>query len=163
VFGGYQYLHFGNTTTDSVSGSGQSYNGWDGAATFNFNKHLGLTGDFGGGYATIGGVSSHIYTYTGGPVLSLDAGGKINPFVHALFGGAHASASESSVSISENGFTTMLGGGVDVKVNRAIAVRLIQVDWLYYHLGSTTVAGVTLPSVGQSNNVRIATGIVIPF
>lgn len=163
VFGGYQYLHFGSNTTDGVSSSGQGYNGWDGAATFNFSKHLGVTGDFGGGYATIGGASSHIYTYTGGPVLSLDAGGKINPFVHALFGGAHASASESSVSISENGFTTMFGGGVDVKVNRAIAVRLIQADWLYYHFGSNTVDGVTIPSVGQSNNVRIATGIVIRF
>lgn len=163
IFGGYQYSHFGGITEDGSTSNGQGFNGWDGSAIFNFNKHLGVAADFGGGYATISGVTSHVYTYTGGPVLSLDAGGRINPFVHALFGGTRLSASADGVSEGRNGFTTMFGGGVDVKANRVIAVRLIQVDWLYYHFGSTTIDGESVPSVGQSNNVRIATGIVFRF
>lgn len=60
-------------------------------------------------------------------------------------------------------FTMIFGGGVDVKANRAIAIRLIQADWLYYHFGSNTVAGVTIPAFSQSNNVRVSTGVVFRF
>jgi opacity protein-like surface antigen len=73
------------------------------------------------------------------------------------------SASDSAVSISENGFAMLFGGGVDVKATKIVAVRLIQADWLYYHFGSNTIAGVTVPSFSQSNNVRISTGIVFRF
>jgi len=96
-------------------------------------------------------------------VISLNAGGKVNPFVHALVGGIRLGASDEGVSVSENGFTTMVGGGVDVKAARAIAVRLVQADWLYYHFGSNTIAGVAVPSFSQSKNVRISTGIVFRF
>jgi hypothetical protein len=161
VFGGYQYLHTGDI--ESVSGNSQNFNGWDASATGYFHKHLGVQGDFGGAYATISGVSAHIYTYTGGPVVSLNAGGKVNPFVHALFGGVRLGLSESGVSVSENGFAMMFGGGVDVKATRAIALRLFQADWVYYHFGRNTVGGETIPSFSQSNNVRIATGIVFRF
>jgi len=164
VFGGYQYLHTGNITIDgtNVPNSSQGFNGWDGSVTGYFNKHIGVTGDFGGAYATIDTVSTHVYTYTGGPVLAFREG-PIHPFVHALFGGVHLSGSEAGVTVAKTGFTTMVGGGVDVKVNKAIAVRLIDVDWLYYHFGSSTVAGVAIPSFSQSNNVRMTAGIVFRF
>ena len=163
VFGGYQYLHLGGISSGGVTSDGQSFNGWNASLTGNFSKHFGVAGDFGGGYATISGVSTHVYTYTGGPVVSLDSGGKINPFVHALFGGVHASASASSGgvtgSVSKNGFTMLFGGGVDAKINKAIAIRLIQADVLYYHFSG--IAGGN--SISQSNNVRISTGIVFNF
>lgn len=57
----------------------------------------------------------------------------------------------------------MFGGGVDVKATKLVAVRLIQADWLYYHFGSNTIDGLTVPSFSQSNNVRISTGIVFRF
>ena len=164
VFGGYQYLHTGSITLDgeTLPNSSQGFNGWDASLTGNFNKYLGVTGDFGGAYATIDGVSTHVYTYTGGPVLSMNAG-RIKPFAHALFGGLHLSGSVSgegtTVSASKNGFTMMFGGGVDAKVNRALAVRLIEVDWLYYHLSGIDGSS----AFSQSNNVRITTGIVFRF
>lgn len=157
VFGGYQYLHIGGGNANGPS-TGQGFNGWDGSVTGNFSKNFGVTGDFGGGYATIQGVSFKIYTYTGGPVVSMNAG-RIKPFAHALFGGAHLSGSESGVSVSTNGYTMMVGGGLDAKVNRAVAVRLIQADWLYYHFSGFLGS----PSFSGSNNVRIATGIVLRF
>jgi hypothetical protein len=160
VFGGYQYLHTGNISSDTSSSQG--FNGWDASATGYFNKYLGVTGDFGGAYATISGVSGHVYTYTGGPVVSFREG-KINPFVHALFGGVRLTASESGVSVSRTGFTTMFGAGVDYKATKAISLRVIDVDWLYYHFGSTMIAGSGVPSVSQSNNVRITAGVVFRF
>jgi len=148
VFGGYQYLHLGGSGTDVNA------NGWNASLTGNFNKWFGVTGDFSGSYKTVGGVSAKLYSYTGGPVVSLNSGGKVNPFVHALFGGAYLSASLSGLgSGSLNGFTSMVGGGVDVKLNKVLAVRLAQADWVYYRF----------QGVGESHNVRVSTGIVFNF
>lgn len=164
VFGGYQYLHTGNVTVDGVtqSDSSQSYNGWDAAATFKPHRFLGFTGDFSGTYATESGVNLHVYTYTGGPVVFIPTP-LIHPFVHALFGGVQLTGTEGGVSTSWNGFTTMFGGGVDAKVGHLLAVRIAQVDWLYYHFPSKNIAGATFPSFGGSNNVRISSGIVLRF
>jgi hypothetical protein len=148
VFGGYQYMHLGGNGLDVNT------NGWNASLTGNFNNWFGVAADFSGAYKTIGGVDTRIYTYAGGPVVSLNSAGKVNPFVHALFGGAHASASLTGVgSDSDNGFTMMFGGGVDAKVNRAIAVRLLQADWVYFRFSGDS----------ESHNVRISTGIVLRF
>lgn len=165
VFGGYQYLHTGDLSSggQTLSDSSQNWNGWDANATYYFNRNIGVQGDFSGSYATISNVSTHVYTYSGGPVVALNAGGKVNPFVHALFGGVRLSGSQSGVSASFNGFTTIVGGGVDVKVAPRIAFRLIQADWVYLHFGSTSIAGTSIPSFSGSKNVRIATGIVFRF
>lgn len=147
VFGGYQYLHLGN-------GADINANGWNASLTGNFNSWFGVAADFNGAYKTISGVDAKVYSYAGGPVVNLNSGGKVNPFVHALFGGAHASASLSGVgSDSANGFTMMLGGGADVKLNQLLAVRLIQADWVYYRFSGDS----------ESHNVRISTGIVLRF
>ena len=161
IFGGYQYLHIGSNN-DLGSTSGQGFNGWNAAAQFNFSKNLGVEGDFSGSYATISGISTHIYTYTGGPVVFAEAG-PIKPFAHVLFGGAKLSGTNSGVTITFDGFAVLAGAGVDAKINRNLAVRIAQFDWLYYHFGSKTVGGVAFPSFSGSNNVRISTGIVLRF
>jgi hypothetical protein len=158
IFGGYQYLHIGG----QGGASGQGFNGWNAAAAFNVSKDFGLEGDFSGTYATISGVSTHVYTYGGGPIIYIGTG-KVRPFAHVLFGGLKLSGSESGVSVSFNGYTIAAGGGVDAKVSKVLAIRVAQVDWVHYNLGSQTVAGVTIPSTSQSNNVRISTGVVVRF
>jgi len=147
IFGGYQFLHLGN-------GADVNANGWNAALTGNVNKWLGVTGDFSGAYKTISGVSTSVYSYTGGPTVSLNREGVVNPFVHALFGGVHLGASAAGAgSASTNGFTMMFGGGVDAKVAPAFAVRVAQVDWVYYRISGTS----------ESKNVRLSTGIVLRF
>jgi hypothetical protein len=148
VFGGYQYLHLGGSGTDINA------NGWNASLTGNFNSWFGVAADFSGAYTTISGIDTKVYSYAGGPVFSLNSAGKVNPFVHALFGGAHATASLSGVgSGSTNGFTMMFGGGADVKLNQILAVRLVQADWVYYRFSGNS----------ESHNVRVSTGIVLRF
>jgi hypothetical protein len=112
VFGGYQYLRLNNVggCGDSNGCPNANSNGWDASVTGNFSSHFGVTGDFGGAYGTVQGFSLHTYTYTGGPVVSFHEG-KVNPFVHALFGGVHESVSGSkgdeTASISKTGFTML--------------------------------------------------------
>jgi hypothetical protein len=152
VFGGYQYTHV-NVDVGGGLSSGFNFNGWNASLTGNFNKTFGVAGDFSGSYKTILGVSAKVYTYTFGPVVSLNHEGTVNPFVHALFGGAHASASFGGLGAGTNGFAMMMGGGVDAKVSPRLAVRVIQADWVYYRFQGTS----------ESKNVRISTGLVFRF
>ena len=87
VFGGYQFTH------TNIIGTGLNFNGWNASVTGNVNKWFGVAGDFSGNYHSETGGSLKVYSYTFGPVISLNHGGKLNPFVHALFGGAHANLS----------------------------------------------------------------------
>lgn len=148
VFGGYQFTHIGS------SGADENLNGWNASVTGNFNKYFGVAADFSGSYKTIAGVDVKAYTYTFGPVVSLNHEGTFNPFVHALFGGLHLNGSVTGLgSASTNGFTMAMGGGVDAKVAPHFAVRLFQADWVYYHFQGESF----------SKNVRVSTGIVFRF
>ena len=165
VFGGYQYLHIGGGNTNGPT-NGEGFNGWNASLTGNITHHFGIEGNFGGAYDTIQGIDFKVYTYTGGPVVYTESG-RIKPFAHVLFGGMHLSGSVSSgggsASVSWNGYTIMAGGGVDVKANRAIAICLAEVDWLYYNLSSTSISGVPVPGFSGSNNVKISSGVVFRF
>jgi hypothetical protein len=175
VFGGYQYLRLNNFNNGTGGGTGTgpniNANGWDTSVTGYFSKYLGVTGDFSGSYKTFNGnggggsfsITGNAYTYAGGPVVALREG-KINPFVHVLFGGIHEGVSVAggcgSSSCSLSGYTMMLGGGVDVKAARAVSIRLLQFDWVYAHFGSPIGGG---SAYGESQNARIASGVVFRF
>jgi hypothetical protein len=73
----------------------------------------------------------------------------VKPFAHALFGGGTFSAG----GVSSTGFTTYLGGGVDVKILPFVSARLAQVDWM-----TTRFSGVT-----NKNNLRYSAGLVLRF
>lgn len=134
IFGGYQYTHLDG---------GPNMNGFNGALTGNFNHYLGITADLSGSYKS----GLHLYTYTFGPQLSVDLP-VIRPFAHVLLGGAKATAA----GVSNSGFTTMVGGGVDVG-HGLIGLRLGQFDWML-----TRFNGVT-----DKKNVRFSTGLVLNF
>ncbi|MGZ4817487.1 MAG: hypothetical protein ACXVY9_00500 [Terriglobales bacterium] len=148
VFGGYQY-----TRINPGSGiSGQNFNGWDAALTGNLNRWLGVTGDFSGAYKGISGVNLKQHTFMFGPKISAPVSDKFTPFVHALFGGAHSSASASGVgSVSDTALAMALGGGVDVGVKK-FSVRIGQFDYLMTRFGGTS-----------QNNFRYSAGIVFRF
>jgi hypothetical protein len=134
VFGGYQY-----TSLDpSFNG-----NGWNGAANVYLNHWFGITGDVSGAYDS----GLHFTTFSGGPVISTHRG-RLAPYGHALFGGAHASA----FGLSDNGFVMMFGGGLDMGSGK-FAFRMAQVDWLMTRFNGFT----------DKNNVRISTGLLYRF
>ena len=163
VFGGYQYLHLGDVSFNGQSASNsQSFNGWNADGQVNLSKHFGVEGDFSGAYATVTPISYHVYTYTGGPVV-YGTFGKLKPYVHGLFGGIKVSGSQSGVTVSETGYTTIVGAGLDAKVAKLLFWRVAQVDWLYYHFGSSVIQGINIPTISSSGNVRISTGLVLHF
>jgi opacity protein-like surface antigen len=148
IFGGYQY------TRVDAGGTGINANGWNASLTGYFNNWFGVAADFSGAYKTISGVDFKVHSYTFGPVVSLNHEGTVSPFVHALFGGARATADAGIFgSGSDNGFTMAFGGGADAKVSENLAIRVVQADWVYYRFSG----------VGETKNARISTGIVLRF
>jgi outer membrane protein OmpA-like peptidoglycan-associated protein len=158
------YLHRGSTSV-----------------AYNLNRYVGLVADF-GGYAnsrltlftptTSETFNSNgtAYTYLFGPRFSYRRYERFTPFVQALFGGAHA----SSVTISgctgtpvctplgsDNAFAAVFGAGVDVKISRHVALRLIDADYLLTHFRNpVSTDGLER---GWQNNVRLSTGVVFRF
>lgn len=174
VFGGYSYLRNG----------GNSSNGWDGQATFNLNRYLGITGDIGGNYHTLASISllpgvsasanQTLYTFLFGPTVTANFG-KSAVFGHALFGAARAS-SGAGVSIPViGGFSTGLtnatafamafGGGVDIGVSRHFAIRAAQVDYIHTRFNSLDAlsTGLSSSAGGGQNTFRYSGGIVLRF
>ena len=136
LFGGYQFTHFDPNV---------NANGWNASITGNLNNWFGVTADFSGAYKNGG----KLHTAMAGPVFSYRKSERVTPFAHVLVGGAVASGG----GISENGFAMAVGGGLDVNLNKRVAWRLIQGDWLLFRAGGET----------DKKNARISTGIVFRF
>ena len=147
VFGGYSYL---SVDTSGLSGR-KSLNGWNGQASVNFNRWLGITGDFGGYYGSPNHVTLHDYSFLFGPTLTYRTE-HVAPFFHALFGGNHINASTTGASGGNTAFAMAFGGGLDLPVGEHFGVRLAQVDWLRTQHFSTS-----------QNNIRFSTGIMFNF
>jgi hypothetical protein len=138
IFGGAQFEHLQS-----------NYNavGWNASLTGNFKHVLGITGDFSGVYNSHRSNSS-VYTYTAGPVLTARLP-VVQPFVHALFGGATA----SGTGVRNNAFAMFLGGGLDIGFRKGIGFRLFQADWMMTKYGNQT----------QDKQGRVSAGILIKF
>ena len=133
--------------------------------TRSITRHIGLTGDVSAHFhrethsTGVGTFSSQRdqYFMLGG--LQLRAGNekRVQPFAQALFGVSLFRGFTSDIRASGNvytfddatSFAMALGGGLDVRVNKRIAVRLIQVNYTPTFFGS-----------GRQDNFRISTGIV---
>jgi outer membrane protein OmpA-like peptidoglycan-associated protein len=156
--------------------------GGDANIAFNLNRYFGLVADFAGYHAdslTFNGAGTprssrtvdadgKVFTYMAGPRLSFRQP-RFTFFGQALIGGA--SANEVTISgckgspfctplASQNVFALALGGGLDVKIHRHIALRLIQAEYLMTRFKDpSSPAGTS----GTRNNLRLSAGIVFLF
>jgi outer membrane immunogenic protein len=158
IFGGYSYLR----------SSGQGLNGFDAQFTYNSSKMLGLTADVSGEFAgqsvSVLGVSAsssaHLYNFLVGPTVSHRTDSKLVPFAHGLLGIARTGGSGSmsvfgqslNFSNGDTGFGMALGGGLDYEINKSLAVRPVQMDYVLTRAGG-----------GSANSFRYAAGVVIRF
>jgi opacity protein-like surface antigen len=159
VFFGYSFYN-----TDLSSTNRSNLNGWEGSVEGKVFPFVGLVVDVSGHYGSqdalnpaatcaIGvtcsplHVSTSIQNFLFGPRVSFSVG-KIRPFAEALFGGGHVNADSAG---SDTSFATALGGGIDYKIIRPVALR-VQGDYV-----QTRFFGAT------QNNLRLSTGIVFRF
>lgn len=174
VFGGFSLLRNGGNTPK----------GWDGQATFNFTRFLGITADIAGNYRPIAsfsplpGVSASVnqslYTFLFGPTVTGNFG-RSAIFAHALFGAARAGSSAGvslpiigGVSTGLNNataFAMAFGAGVDIGLTRHIAIRALQLDYIRTNFSATDAltTGLSTSMSGAQNSYRYSGGIVIRF
>jgi opacity protein-like surface antigen len=177
LFLGYSYLRAVPTLAE-----GNRFvwlNGGSTSIAFNFNRYLGVVGDFGGyadsqlrvngdaNPAKVVDSSGSAYTFLFGPRLSFRNHDRVTPFVQVLFGGVHAGPVTISSDCSgagctalpaESKFAMTAGGGLDLRVHRHIAIRVIQAEYMMTRFEDF--------STGQSasqNDVRLSAGIVFRF
>jgi len=120
---------------------------------------LGVVGEVSGASNNrIAGTS--LITYMAGPRVALRHG-RFHPYAQVLIGDARFSSFQAGVGsvpvdptghATTNGFAAAVGGGVDLNVVHHFAIRLIQVDYLFTHLGGAT-----------QNNLRLSSGFVFRF
>lgn len=111
-------------------------------------------------------IKNSLYNVVGGVQIKDNANeGRIKPFAHVMAGVGHFRSKVGSITctgeaceelpllapetFSENGFSGVIGGGIDFRLNNRIQIRAIQVDYNPIRIEGTTL-----------NNVRIGAGIV---
>jgi outer membrane protein OmpA-like peptidoglycan-associated protein/opacity protein-like surface antigen len=148
---------------------------------FNFNRYFGLVADFGGydndkitllspeGSRTVDS-DGRAFTYLFGPRFSYRKHARFTPFVQALVGEASASAvsisgcsggADCTPLPSENVLAAALGAGLDIKIAKHIAWRLIDADFLVTNFRNPFV--VDADQQRWQKNVRLSSGLVFRF
>lgn len=171
----------GFSMAHSDLGGPANMTGWHITFGMSPRRWLRLIGDFShqeitSDKITYNGVRSRIKDseFTWGPQFVYRRHPRVEPFAHSLFGVAarHYTVPSSTgpggpdVFAHDFGFATVLGGGVDLKVHRAVALRLIQADVSLEHRNwvdapyTPTIA--QLPASGNwQARPRISCGVVV--
>lgn len=152
-------------------------NGFNVSGTGYITKRFGITVDVSAGFKSrtenLGVVQARsrlsLYNVTGGPQVKFFSSRPVTPFVHALFGVARRSlkleaidagaVSLAAASDNTTSFAMNLGGGVDVRMNDRIDIRIIQLDYNPIFLKSRTVEGLNLPG-RTAQGLRFSVGLV---
>jgi len=152
--------------------------GFDASITFNANQYFGIEANFlfnKGDLVKISGTyedasfdakfKTSDFAFMAGPRFTYRKNEKVTPFAHVLFGvnrvkmtpkftvdGEDYSSELSDYEFSDSGFEMAFGGGIDVNVNKAFAIRLIQADYFMAKHEDVTLS-----------NMNLAFGVVFRF
>jgi len=146
LFGGYSHL------VGNLSNSSFNLNGFNGSVEQNFNRWFGGKLDVAATFGTEAGSKVNSQNIAYGPVFSFRKDPKVRPFVEGLLGAVRGSSEYLGISQPEWRFGMLGGGGVDVKLNERVSLRVIEVDYLLTHFSSA-----------RQDNVRISAGFVFRF
>ncbi len=154
-------------------------NGGLGSFGVNLNNHIGFEFEFGGFHnGNIHNVQfdTTMMTYLFGPRFSLGRSRRVDPYLHTLFGGIHlttslpvtvaatptSAATTTRIAASQDNFAMALGGGLDVKMNRHMTLRPIQLDYVMTRLEDFGQSGIPSQNRNQ-HNLRYAAGLMFTF
>jgi outer membrane protein OmpA-like peptidoglycan-associated protein len=165
LFVGYQWLHPGGTVPanngDPTSPTGiqvpDMAKGLGGSFTYNFDPHWGAEADFGHNW----GNSNYESTYSVGPRFIWRTDGA-NYFLHSLVSLNRVSISGVSVN---NGIGAILGGGMDLPINKKLAFRLFEADYVWGRHNYSDFANLDFPDLRRPSfeGVRLRTGLVFSW
>jgi hypothetical protein len=181
-FGGYSHNRIDTGIGDDdpelgdIVNEREGFNGFNTSITGNVTRYVGLKFDFSGHFnnrtiplANVTNaidINSRVYNFLGGVQIKDNSSETtFKPFVHGLFGAAHArnrvniteqgciaifpSPCPADFTEKETGWAAAFGGGLDIRASDRIDIRVIQVDYNPTGLFDST-----------QHNFRIGVGIV---
>ncbi|HKP82497.1 MAG TPA: outer membrane beta-barrel protein [Pyrinomonadaceae bacterium] len=200
-FGGYSALFVdnlagdtGSPAVDDVLGDRQTLRGFNLAVNYNFHKYVGAKFDYSlhlredefNRPLGNGTVDTTLQNFLGGIQIKNNSedGPTFKPFGHALFGVAVQKLDVDSPQLpalfgisdfhtNETSFAMAFGGGLDIKLNNKLDVRVFQIDWNIINRGDQQTGIVLAPTPFQTvgtpfviqgtrqDNLRLSIGIVI--
>lgn len=180
----------GDSFDDEVFGEREGLHGFNAAITGYFTPRVGLTGDFSyhqksrdftvAGVDSQGDIDTRVFNFLGGPTVRFPNESRVTPFVRALFGAAHTRFEVEETRTVPTGtvrnqfdtgatdFAMAVGGGLDVRLNEKISLRVFQFDYNPVFLRDRSIsrlnqAGAIVSGTleGQrQDNLRMSFGIV---
>lgn len=163
LFGGFSYY---NLDGQNIIPRENAY-GWAAGISGNFHKNIGMALDVAGQYGDVNlplarrafqNVGFSSYQFLAGPRFSVRSE-EASGFFHTLFGGAYARTPEGretapgavpfNFTRSTTRFAIGVGGGADRNINRSVAIRIFQLDWIFVR------------SDPHVNNYRVQFGVVL--
>jgi len=200
-FGGYSALFVdnlagdtGSPAVDDVLGDRQTLRGFNLAVNYNFHKYVGAKFDYSlhlredefNRPLGNGTIDTTLQNFLGGIQIKNNSedGPTFKPFGHALFGVAVNKLDVDSPQLpalfgisdfhtNETSFAMAFGGGLDIKLNNKLDVRVFQIDWNIINRGDQQTGIVLAPTPFQTvgtpfvipgtrqDNLRLSIGIVI--
>jgi len=177
-FIGYNYVRF---NPDSPFVPSFNANGGNGQAVYNFSKWFSGVLDVGAvtNSSLFGSTAdTTVMNFVAGPRATYRNKSRFTPFVQALFGGAYSTTSarifllpaigpllppgvilppdlpvSARLHASFTGFAMLVGGGLDIRINKRIAFRPIGADYYLTRLPSLQAGDQT-----SRNNFRYSAG-----
>ena len=186
VYLGYAFTRFNAATFVPAF----SANGGIGQLQYHVTPMLGIIADLGGTHnGNISGfqIDQTAFTYMFGPRVNMHPKGKIKPYFQAAFGGTRNSrsfplsrgtpaevvsfcasvsgCSGGRFSSTQNAFSMLVGGGLDVRVKPKITFRPIELDYYLTRFQPINAQGIfpQLNSNRNQNNLRYSTGFKFSF
>lgn len=119
--------------------------------TAHVNDRWGIVADLGVHAPTDFGFDATTYRF--GPRITHRSGKRLMVFGQFLAGGVHLNVFDLGIfSPTANGFSMLMGGGVDVGIRHWFAIRVVEGGYSGLHVDG-----------GWSNGARVSTGIVFRF
>ena len=129
--------------------------GWNASIAGVVNEWFSIVGDLSGHYADVGGgvadAAVRMHSFAIGPQFSARGKSAVG-FAHALVGANRIDGVVEGCGGGKSYFEIIAGGGVDIPVNKSLAVRVIQADWVHIRTGDSGV-----------NQARLSAGLVVRF
>jgi len=142
-----------------------------GTLGWNVNEHIGIEAEIGGyhnGFVNAYHSDTNSVTYLFGPRFSYGRLRRFDPYFHILLGGIHTATSilnqpmttqnSSRHSISEDGFSMAIGGGLDIRLHKYVSFRAAQLDYVPSMLSDIGIDGLTNKSF--RSNFRFCVGFM---
>jgi hypothetical protein len=154
VFGGYSYFR-----ASQFDFAATNLHGFDASVAANLNSWFGVEGDFGGHFGApsfgpfrVPYLDVNLFTFMGGPKVAYRGSSALTPFAHFLIGTTRANASAFGLGYGKNALSTVVGGGLDIRLSEHVAVRAVQADYLMTRFFDE-----------RQNNMRLSGGVVFRF